>query len=334
MLRWMCAFALLALAGAATAAEPVTVPLDEWKVPWDDSRPRDPFAQSADKVWFVGQRGNYVGLLNSKDGTFKKFDLPEKALPHNVIVDEKGIAWYAGNGDAHIGRIDPATGKIERIDMPDKDARDPHTLVSDGAGNIWFTVQAGNMVGRLVTATRDVKLIKMPSNGSRPYGIKIAKDGRPWVVEFGWNKLAVIDPQTFTVKEIEIPRKDARPRRIEITSDGVIWYVDYAKGFLGSYDPKTEKFQEWAAPGGTGSQPYGLVADDQNNLWFLEFGSKPARFVGFNTRTKNFMGITDIPSGGGVRHMHFHAPTRTVWFGTDSNTIGKIEVPLTAPLTN
>lgn len=31
--------------------------------------------------------------------------------------------------------------------------------------------------------------------------------------------------------------------------------------------------------------------------------------------------------GGAVRHMVFHAPSREIWFGTDTNTIGRIKVP-------
>jgi virginiamycin B lyase len=310
---------------APRAAEMAPAELEEWKVPWENSRPRDPFA-TTDKVWFVGQRGNYVANLDPTNGKFAKFDLPPKALPHNVVVDGKGVVWYAGNGDAHIGRIDPVTGTVERIDMPDPAARDPHTLTFDRKGQLWFTVQGGNFIGRLDPETRAVKLIAVPTKDARPYGIKIDSQGRPWVVEFGTNKLAVVDPTAMTIAEVTLPRAGARPRRIEITPDDAIWYVDYAEGFLGRYDPKIATFEEWLAPGGAGAQPYGMALDARGRLWFVEFGVKPARFVGFDTTAKKVVSLTDIPSGGGVRHMHFHEPSQTVWFGTDSGTIGRISV--------
>jgi virginiamycin B lyase len=335
MFRLMSLLCVALYFTAANAADMADVKIDEWKVPWEKSGPRDPFAQSEDKVWFVGQRGNYVAMLNPKDGSFKKFDLPAKALPHNLIVDKAGIVWYAGNGDAHIGRLDQATGKIERIDMPDKAARDPHTLVFDKDENIWFTSQGGNRIGHLNTKTRAVRLLPMATEGARPYGIKLDPQGRPWVVEFGTNKLATVDPATMKVTEIEIPRKEARPRRLAITSDGVVWYGDYAKGMLGAYDPRSRKFTEWPMPGGESARPYGMEVDDNDVVWLVEFGTEPARFVAFDPRKKEFTHITDIKSGGGVRHMHFHGPTRSVWFGTDTNTIGKMQVPVaTARLTN
>src|SRR4051812_40318063 len=36
----------------------------EWKVPWANTRPRDPFVAADGKVWFVGQAGNYVANLD------------------------------------------------------------------------------------------------------------------------------------------------------------------------------------------------------------------------------------------------------------------------------
>lgn len=194
---------------SARAAEMAPTEIEEWKVPWENSRPRDPYAESASRVWFVGQRGNYIANLNPETSEFSKIDLPEKALPHNVIVDQ-GIVWYAGNGDAHLGRIDPKTGVVEKIPMPDPAARDPHTLMADGKGGVWFTVQGGNFIGRIDTATRAIRLVKVPTAEARPYGIKIDSTGRVWVVEFGTNKLATVDATTFALSEIEIPRKGAR----------------------------------------------------------------------------------------------------------------------------
>src|SRR6185437_5440130 len=39
------------------ARAPLTV--TEWKVPWEKTRPRDPYVDAKGRVWFVGQEGNY-----------------------------------------------------------------------------------------------------------------------------------------------------------------------------------------------------------------------------------------------------------------------------------
>ena len=78
-----------------------TVEIHEWTVPWEATRPRDPIVDPDGRVWFVGQRGNYLAALDPASGKFERVELPPGALPHNVIVGPTS-ALYAGNGDGHI----------------------------------------------------------------------------------------------------------------------------------------------------------------------------------------------------------------------------------------
>jgi virginiamycin B lyase len=209
--------------------------------------------------------------------------------------------------------------------------KDPHTLVFDQKGNIWFTAQGGNAIGRLTVSSGKVEIVKVPMERARPYGIKIDSKGRPWVVLFGTNKLATVDPGTMQLREIALPRAEARPRRLEITSADKIYYGDYAAGFLGRYDPATGKFDEWPLPGGANSRPYATALDADERVWLVET-SRPNRFVAFDTKTQTFSEPTPVPSGGGtVRHMYYDAASKSIWFGTDANTIGQAVVPAREP---
>jgi len=305
-----------------------SVDIKEWAVPWEQTRPRDPYVDQQHRVWFVGQGGDYLAVLDPEVGQFHQFKLDSGTGPHNLIVDKEGQVWFAGNHAAHIGKLDPATGNITKYPMPDPKATDPHTLVFGKNREIWFTVQQGNFVGHLDMVTGHVQLIPLPTPQARPYGIVLDATHSPWFTEFGTNKLGTIDPDTKIVREILLSRSEARPRRLAVTSNGVIWYVDYAEGYLGSYNPKTGHIQEWPVPGGTDARPYGMTVDDQDRVWFVETGSHPNRLVGFDTRKRTVISLTDIPSGGGtVRHMVYHPSTGTIWFGTDANTIGRARVP-------
>lgn len=315
--------ALLLTAGDAVAQ---TLDIKEWPVEWQ-GRPRDPFVDGQNRVWFVGQGGNYLAYFDPKSETFKRYEIEAGTHPHNLIVDASGAVWYAGNRNGRIGRLDPNTGDIKTFMMPDPAAGDPHTLVFDKKGDIWFTVQGGGFVGRLATATGEVKLVPTGAR-TRPYGIRVAADGRPWIVLFGTNKLATVDPATMELSTVDLPRAEARPRRLEVTGDGRVWYVDYADGYLGAYDPKTGEFEEWRAPSAERSRPYATELDAQGRIWFVETGVQPNLFVGFDPKTETFFGSTPIPSGGGtVRHMMYHAPTHTIWFGTDTENIGRAVLP-------
>ncbi|MEX2352633.1 MAG: lyase [Gammaproteobacteria bacterium] len=302
--------------------------ISEWFVPWEDSRPRDPYVAPDGSIWFVGQRSDYVANLDPQSGNFRQISLEDGAGPHNLIVDDSGTIWYAGNRAAHIGKMDPETGNIHKIPMPDPRARDPHTLTFDERQeNIWFTVQGGNFIGRLDMTTEAVDLIEVPTARARPYGIEV-HDGIVWVVLFGTNKIARVDPATMTLDEIELPRRDARPRRIAITPDGTVWYGDYAKGRLGKMDPDTRTFQEWDMPSGERARPYAMAADDKGRVWFVETGVDPNLFWGFDSKTNEFFSTQAIESGGGtVRHMVFDEERNQIWFGADTNTIGVSVLP-------
>ncbi len=321
---------LLLAAGAAVlpaAGDAAPVDIREWTVPWQNTGPRDPDIAPDGRIWFVGQRGNYVANLDPETGEFSRYDLDPGTGPHNLIVDRENRIWYAGNRAAHIGLMDPKTARIVKIAMPDKKAVDPHTLTLDGRGNIWFTVQQGNFVGRLAMQSHAVQLIEVPTRRARPYGIVVNANGIPWAVEFGSHKLIRIDPEAMSLEEIDLPNEDARPRRLVVTSDGNVWYGDYARGYLGRYDPDSGSFDEWALPGGAGSRPYGMAVDRSDRVWLVETGVSPNRLVGFDTDEETFVSVTDIPSGAGaVRHMSYHEPTGEIWFGTDENTIGRAKV--------
>ncbi|HEX6939183.1 MAG TPA: hypothetical protein VF158_07200 [Longimicrobiales bacterium] len=313
-------------AGPDAADDPVEIV--EWNVPWENTRPRDPYVDASHRVWFVGQRGDYVGALDPRSGEFWRHELDPGTGPHNLIVDTDGTIWYAGNRSGHIGKLDPRTGEITKFPMPDPAVRDPHTLTFDPNGDIWFTAQGANYVGKFEKRTGKIHLIRVPTERARPYGIAVDSKGRPWINLLGTNKLATVDPATLELREIEIPRPDARSRRIGITADDRIWYVDYAQGYLGRYDPATGEFDEWRIPAGERGRPYAMTVDDKGRAWFVETGVQPNRLVGFDPKTEEFFSITPIPSGGGtVRHMIFYAPSREIWFGTDANTIGKALVP-------
>jgi virginiamycin B lyase len=329
LMKYLVVLALLSLTWPiyAQSVELALVTITEWPVPWKNTRPRDPYVESEHRVWFVGQGGDYVAMLDPATGKFQRYDLEKGTGPHNLIVDPSGHVWFAGNLKGYIGRLDPKTGEIVKYSMPDPAAADPHTLVFDSQGNIWFTVQGGNFVGRSIPATGDIRLIRVPTSNARPYGIVVDGRNRPWFTEFGSNRLGTVDPVTGQLREFLLPREDTRPRRLMVTSDGMVWYVDYAGGYLGRLDPTTGKVTEWRTPGGAEAHPYGMAVDDRDCLWLVETGPKPNRLVGFDPVKGKFFSSTAIPSGGGsVRHMFFHKPTDSLWFGTDTNTIARARI--------
>ena len=315
-----------AVAQHAATVAPLVV--TEWKVPWANTRPRDPYIAADGKVWFVGQAGNYIANLDPASAKFRRYEIEEGTHPHNLIIDKQGRVWFSGNTNARIGWLDANTGKSTIYHMPDPAAKDPHTMTFDRAGNIWFTAQFSNFVGHLDTKSGAVHLMPSPTRDSRPYGIVVDPSGRPFFDEFNTNKIGTIDPSTMAIKEYMLPTQ-ARPRRIAVTSDGIIWYGDFMQGRLGRLDPRTGNVREFVLPDAATSLPYAMASDDRDRIWLVETGVQPNKLVGFDPRTEKWISVTPIAESGAgtVRHMIYHAPTRSLWFGTDANTIGRARVP-------
>jgi virginiamycin B lyase len=96
---------------------------------------------------------------------------------------------------------------------------------------------------------------------------------------------------------------------------------------LGSYDPGLKVFEEWQLPGGSGSRPYGMAMDHREHIWLAE-GGNPNRLVEFDTGKQAFDTVIDAPNANGsIRHMYFDRDTKSIWFGEDTNFVGRLQIP-------
>lgn len=320
---------LPAWSGKALAVE---VSIREWPVPWPESRPRDPAVAGDGRVWFVGQEGDYLAVMDPPgDGengepAFRRYDLPEGTGPHNVVIGPEGDPWVAGNRNHRILRVSPETGEITEYLLKNKRA-DPHTQRFGPNGDLWFTLQHFNAIGRLKIADGDIDLVRLPMGRVRPYGLDIDADGNPWFAEFGSNRLAQLRAGKLEVNEFPVPRWDARPRRLAVAADGHVWYVDYAGGYLGRLDPLSVRFQEWSVPAGGDARPYAMGLDGKGRPWFVQTGVDPNTLVGFDPRTRRYVAEVAIPSGAGaVRNMVWDPARSCFWFGTDADTIVRAHI--------
>jgi virginiamycin B lyase len=124
------------------------------------------------------------------------------------------------------------------------------------------------------------------------------KKGNLFVVQFGVNRIAMVDTKSMKIKEFELPNANARPRRVTTTSDGMVWYSDYQRGYLGRLDPKTGNVKEWLSPSGEKSAPYGISAI-KDVIWYSESEASPNTVVRFNPKTEKFQ-TWAIPGGGNI----------------------------------
>jgi virginiamycin B lyase len=300
-LRKLYSFVLAAtVAGFATVGI-LTVQIKEYEVPTPRSRPHDPALAPDGSLWYTGQGANKLGRLDPKTGAFKEYPLKTRdSGPHGLVADQEGNIWFTAISGGYIGKLDPKTGEITEYHPPQGTEIDPHTPVFDHNGILWFTNEETNYIGRLDPKTGKMILTKSPTAHAVPYGIVVTQNDLPFFCEFGTNKLASVDPNTMRIREYTLPAANARPRRIALAPDGTIYYTDFARGYLGHFDPVDGKLmKEWASPGGTGSEPYGIAITKDGEVWYSESGVSPNTLVRFDPKSETFS-MKPIPSGGGV----------------------------------
>lgn len=313
---------------AASAPAPAPAAIEEWPVPWPNTRPRDPSVGLDGRVWFVGQQGNYLAVFDPQNTQFQRYELPVGTAPHTVVVDAEGRPWVAGNGNGTLLRY-ASSGELEQTYTVPEAAglprRDPHTLAFDGQGGLWFTLQNGNAIGHLDLASEQMRFAKVEPAGARPYGIVSDRAGDAWAVLFGAGKLVHLKRANMALQVIELPRPLTRPRRLTLTADGAVWYGDYAQDYLGRYLPADGSIQEWPLP----VQPagaYAMVADCSGRVWLFASAPQPNLLWGFDPSTQRFLPALTIPSGGGaVRHAEYsRREGQAIWFGSDRGTLGRM----------
>ena len=157
-------------------------------MPWENTRPRDPYVDQRNRVWFVGQTGDYLAVLDFEAGMFEQYPLDPGTGPHNLIVDKQGFVWYAGNRAAHIGKLNPMSGHITKYPMPNTSAGDPHTLVFGKPNEIWFTVQQGNYVGKLAMDTGSILLTPLRTQKRTSLWHRRGFHRQAMVTQFGTHK--------------------------------------------------------------------------------------------------------------------------------------------------
>src|SRR3954451_19129936 len=77
-----------------------------------------------------------------------EYDLPrERAMPHDVILDEQGNAWYSDFGHQFLGKLDPKTGKVTEYNVPTLKADYPTGMldihIKDGSIWLGMMLQSG-----------------------------------------------------------------------------------------------------------------------------------------------------------------------------------------------
>jgi virginiamycin B lyase len=175
-----------------------------------------------------------------------EYDMPRPTIaPHDVRTDADGFIWYSNFVEPYLGRLDPRTGAHDEFRYPLPKPTFPAgalALEPDHDGNWWLALMFQGGLMKFDVHTKAFRHYPLPAN---------------------------LDSDTAQQSMV-------MPRRSQV--DGKVWTndvnshsilrLDLATGGYETVDP----FKDM--PVGRNHSPYGMVADTDNNLFFMDFGDE------------------------------------------------------------
>jgi streptogramin lyase len=224
-----------------------------------------------------------------------EYDLLRKTIePHDVIVDSDGMVWYSDFGALFLGKMDPKTGKVTEYPIP--------------------VIKEGFPVGTL--------------------DLETDRDGNLWVGLMYQGGVAKLDRKTGKVQTWSVPREwqtDATQQSFASPTfshvDGKVWVKNSDRAQILRLDPATGQWENF----GTFTDPetkrtigsYGINADDNNNLYMLDFNAAGIGILDGATKKLEILHTT-IPDSR-PRRGSVDAQNR-LWFAEyDGNAIGVLD---------
>jgi streptogramin lyase len=230
-----------------------------------------------------------------------EYDLGRETIePHDVIVDNNGIAWYSSFGEAFLGRLDPKTGKVTEFPLPEL-KRDFPTgslgLRTDPAGNLWLGMMYQGGIARFDPKTEKITTWSLPAavnidaaqvNMVSPQHSDI--DGKVWTQNNGFAGIHRLDIASGEIETFR-PFLDApkgEPHNIYDVvpdSNNNAYFTDFRQRHIGRIDAKTGAIKLYPVPT-PASAPRRGTMDANDRLWFAEYRAN--RVAMFDTRREEF----------------------------------------------
>jgi streptogramin lyase len=230
---------------------------------------------------------------------YTEYDLPRETIsPHDVIVDQDGIAWYSSFGEQFLGRLDPKTGAVKEYPVPEHKPGYPTgflALRSDRAGDLWLGNMYQATIVKFDRKTEKFSYWTLPTeqnidaaqvNMVSPQSSHV--DGKVWAQNNGFAGVHRLDLATGKIETWE-PFKDAKePHNIyDVIPDSKnnVFFTDFRLRHIGRIDAKTGEFRLFEVPTAASAPRRGQM-DAQDRLWFAQY--RGDRIAMFDTKTEEF----------------------------------------------
>jgi virginiamycin B lyase len=177
-----------------------------------------------------------------------EYDMPRSTIaPHDVRTDADGFIWYSNFVEPYLGRLDPRTGAHEEFAYPLPKPNFPAgalALEPDHDGNWWLAMMFQGGLLKFDTRTKTFRHYPLPAE-----------------LNSDTAQQSMVMPRQSHV--------DGKVWTNDVNSHSIL-RLDLATGAYERVDP----FQGMPIGANRQHSPYGMTADKDNNLYFMDFGDE------------------------------------------------------------
>jgi len=266
--------------------------------PRGDRSPMPPSQWEATSAWLASVNLNTAEALPFELQTlprpkgaatrviYTEYDLPRKeAQPHDVIVDQDGMAWYSDFSNEFAGVLDPKTGKATDIPIPVLKPEQPkgslEIELEAGQKNVWLALMYQAGLARIDRSTHEVTMYPYPkewqstsAQASMVSPQHADVDGKVWSNNQDVHTMYRLDVKTGQYEDLG-PSKDPRGKQISAYGmptdlENNVYQLEFGGTSIGLRDAKTGAVTIYDTPI-KNSRPRRGRVDGQNRLWFAEY---------------------------------------------------------------
>jgi len=175
---------------------------------------------AAGLLWFTGQRGGIVGVLDPTTGGMDVFDAPRGSGPYGMAATPLGTIYFASLAGSYVGMVGEE-GEIMVLEPPTAD-QGARRVWADSTGAVWVSEWNSGQLSRYEPRDGSWKTWPLPGADPSAYAVYVDETDIVWVTDFGGNAIHRFDPTNESFFTFELPHRRGNVRQL-LGRPGEVW---------------------------------------------------------------------------------------------------------------
>ena len=270
-----------------------------------------------ENLWVVQAATSRIARVSKAGATLLDVPLAAGSNPVAIVAGPDGNLWFTEAGTSRIGKMTPGGTILGEFSV----GGSPEAIAVGADGNLWFTEPSANRIGKMDTSGRLLGEFRVPTSGATPRSITPGPCGDKHL----W----------FTEQVGRIGRIDTSGNIAELANTGLasnlqgitagppgdcnLWVTDRGQDCVVRMTMTGQFLVIFLA---IGSNPIGITAAADGNLWYAETGLNR---IGYLPAAGGFPSVLPVPSPATSPEGITLGPDGNVWFTESTgNRIGRV----------